>query len=225
MHARTAAEIDRDVWRLYHLAYAANRLAPKVLANPGHRGSVRDAQVRARAADALAKRLLARPGVAEHDETPYARGLLRAAVDKLTGPRGDLSALAEAAGRAARHRPVAATGELLHLADWARELAAPKDGRPANPEELQRRLAELRARAVAFGLTTEEAAGTVSVARETVTGPTHFRVLFANAISRRGRVAVCFATAALADAAMADYYPFNNTDAYRLTCECRCFAA
>ncbi|MCC9309892.1 hypothetical protein LN042_22940 [Kitasatospora sp. RB6PN24] len=225
MTVRTLAQIDRDVWTLYRIAYAANRLAPKTLANPGYRSSMRDVQARVRAADALAQRLLARPGVAENEETPYAVSLLRGAVDRVLGSRGDLAALSEAAGRAARHRPVAATGELLHLADWARELAAPSNGRAAKPEELQRRLAELRSRAVAFGLTAEEAAGTAIVPRHAVTGAAHFQVLFTNAISRRGQVSVCFATEELADAAAVDYYPFNNTDVYRYSCKCRRFAA
>ncbi|MFJ5120852.1 hypothetical protein [Kitasatospora sp. NPDC088548] len=225
MNARTEAETDRDVWTIYKAAYAVNNLAPKILANPGYRSSVREVQARVRAADAVARRALARPGVAEHLETPYGLSILNGAVDRMLGPRGDLAALAEAAGRAARHRPVATTGELLHLADWARSLASLEDGRPAGREELLRRLAELRSRAVAFGLSTEEATGAVTVAREAATGPTHFRVLFANAISRRGRVSVCFAAEELADAAATDYYPFNNTRVHRDSCERRCFAA
>jgi hypothetical protein len=99
--AYTAAETDRQVRRLYNLAY---RIAPiaRILANPQATGeAVAYATARIPRALSAARRLLALPGVAEHDETPYALTFLNAAQRQLNAPSTTLLRIAAAARKAA----------------------------------------------------------------------------------------------------------------------------
>lgn len=99
--ARTAQETDRQVRRLYALAY---RIAPigRILTNPDATAdSIAYATTRIPRALAAASRLLTRPGVAEHPETPYALSFLTAAERALTAPSAHLLKTANAARAAA----------------------------------------------------------------------------------------------------------------------------
>ncbi|MFD7661273.1 hypothetical protein [Streptomyces sp. NPDC059788] len=99
--ARTAQETDRQVHRLYHLAY---RIAPigRILTNPNATADdVAYAIIRIPRALAAASRLLTRPGVAEHLETPYALSFLTTAERALTAPSTQLLKTANTARAAA----------------------------------------------------------------------------------------------------------------------------
>lgn len=83
--ARVAAETERQVRRLYNVAY---RVAPigHLLASPDATTShVAYATTRIPRALSAAARILALPGVAEHPETPYARSFISAAERALKG--------------------------------------------------------------------------------------------------------------------------------------------
>jgi hypothetical protein len=100
-HARAAQETDRQVRRLYHLAY---RIAPigRILTNPNATADdVAYATTRIPRASAAAARLLTRPGVAEHLETPYALSFLTTAERALTAPSTQLLKTANTARAAA----------------------------------------------------------------------------------------------------------------------------
>ncbi|KNE83295.1 hypothetical protein AB0B04_19005 [Streptomyces xinghaiensis] len=99
--ARAAREADRQVRRLYHLAY---RVAPigRILTNPDATADdIAYATTRIPRASAAAARLLTRPGVAEHPETPYALSFLTTAEHALTAPSTQLLKTANAARAAA----------------------------------------------------------------------------------------------------------------------------
>ncbi|MFI1701423.1 hypothetical protein ACH419_36460 [Streptomyces bobili] len=105
--AATAAETDRQVRRLYHLAYRIHRIA-NLLANPQATGDgVAYATTRIPRALSAARRLLTLPGVAEHDETPYALSFLTAAERQLNAPPTTLLRIAAAARTAAAHADAA----------------------------------------------------------------------------------------------------------------------
>ncbi|MER6409454.1 hypothetical protein ABT269_39780 [Streptomyces viridosporus] len=111
--ARAAAETDRQVRRLYRLAYRVHSIG-NTLADPdATAGTVARATARIPRALSAAKRLLALPGVADHDETPYALGFVHAAERRLTDPATRLLTVANAA-RAAAAR-AAADGDDLRV--------------------------------------------------------------------------------------------------------------
>jgi len=217
---RTPKDVERDLATLYKLAYAAGRLARTSVGGPRGCGRVRAAAARTKAANALARRILARPGVAEHDETDYARSLLRQALNRLTGPEAELLLLAEAAGLTASSRPGVHVAELLDLADVARHLAryVATEKRSSERERIREQLESLRGQAVGYGLTAEEAGGITEVKVDATLPAIHPRVLFSNAISTRGFVRVCFWTQESAEAAASGYRPYNNTRAEMSIC-------
>ncbi|MFE0778061.1 hypothetical protein [Streptomyces sp. NPDC058861] len=99
--ARTARETDQQVRRLYHLAY---RIAPigRILTKPDATADhVAYATTRIPRASAAAARLLTRPGVADHEETPYALSFLTTAERALTAPSTHLLKTANTACAAA----------------------------------------------------------------------------------------------------------------------------
>ncbi|MGC5264103.1 hypothetical protein ACPXCO_24095 [Streptomyces cyaneofuscatus] len=97
----TAAETNRQVLRLYALAHRVGPIA-SILAHPQATGDGVDyASVRIRRALSAARRLLALPGVAEHEETPYALSFLTAAERQLNAPTTTLLRIAAAAHKAA----------------------------------------------------------------------------------------------------------------------------
>ncbi|MFJ5951359.1 hypothetical protein [Streptomyces noursei] len=97
----TAAELDRQVHRLYNIARRARTIAA-ILANPQATGDgVEYASARIPRALSAARRLLALPGVADHEETPYAVSFLTAAERQLNAPSAGLLRIAAAARRAA----------------------------------------------------------------------------------------------------------------------------
>ncbi|MGW3699431.1 hypothetical protein ACWD7C_36365 [Streptomyces sp. NPDC005134] len=105
--ARVAAETDRQVRRLYHLAYRVGPIG-SLLTNPNTSADgVAYATTRIPCALAAAKRLLALPGVADHAETPYALSFLNAAERQLTAPATRLLILANSARAAAVHAQAA----------------------------------------------------------------------------------------------------------------------
>ncbi|MFD8900547.1 hypothetical protein [Streptomyces ardesiacus] len=100
-HARAAQETDRQVRRLYHVAY---RIAPigRILTNPNATADrVAYATTRIPRASAAAARLLTLPGVADHLETPYALSFLTTAERALTAPSTHLLKTANTARAAA----------------------------------------------------------------------------------------------------------------------------
>jgi hypothetical protein len=113
-NARAARETDRQVRRLYHLAY---RVAPigRILTNPNATaGDVAYATTRIPRAAAAAARLLTRPGVADHLETPYALSFLNTAERALTAPSTQLLKTANTA-RAAAAAALATNDELRYV--------------------------------------------------------------------------------------------------------------
>ncbi|MEV0966866.1 hypothetical protein AB0J25_30580 [Streptomyces sp. NPDC049910] len=99
--ARAAQETDRQVRRLYDVAY---RIAPigRILTNPNATADdIAYATTRIPRALAAAARLLTRPGVAEHPETPYARSFLTTAERAMNAPSTQLLKAANAARAAA----------------------------------------------------------------------------------------------------------------------------
>ncbi|MFI5864563.1 hypothetical protein [Streptomyces sp. NPDC051546] len=99
----TAAELDRQVLRLYAVARRARTLAG-ILAHPQATGDGVDyAVARIPRAMSAARRLLALPGVADHEETPEALSCLTAAERQLTAPSTRLLRIAAAARQAAAH--------------------------------------------------------------------------------------------------------------------------
>jgi hypothetical protein len=97
----TTAETDRQVLRLYALARRVPPIAG-ILAHPGATGDgVAYASTRIPRALSAARRLLALPGVAEHEETPYAMSFLKAAERQLNAPSTTLLRIAAAAQEAA----------------------------------------------------------------------------------------------------------------------------
>ncbi|MFJ5635013.1 hypothetical protein ACIQF5_20540 [Streptomyces goshikiensis] len=99
--ARAAQETDRQVRRLYRVAYRTAAIG-RILTNPHATAvDVASATTRIRRALAAAARLLTRPGVAEHLETPYARSFLTTAERALTAPTTQLLKAANAARAAA----------------------------------------------------------------------------------------------------------------------------
>ncbi|MFH8257557.1 hypothetical protein [Streptomyces roseolus] len=99
--ARAAQETDRQVLRLYHVAY---RIAPigHILTNPhATADDIAYAITRIPRASAAAARLLALPGVADHEETPYALSFLTTAERALTAPSTQLLKTANTARAAA----------------------------------------------------------------------------------------------------------------------------
>ncbi|MFE7117037.1 hypothetical protein ACFU99_16660, partial [Streptomyces sp. NPDC057654] len=100
-YARAAQETDRQVHRLYRLAY---RVAPlgRILTDPDATADdIAYATIRIPRALAAASRLLTRPGVAEHPETPYARSFLATAERALTAHSSQLLKTAGTARAAA----------------------------------------------------------------------------------------------------------------------------
>ncbi|MFE9250865.1 hypothetical protein [Streptomyces sp. NPDC007088] len=98
---RNAAETDRQVRRLYGLAYRIHPIA-HILANPKATGDgVAYATARIPRALSAARRLMTLPGVAEHEETPYARSFLTAAERQLNAPSTTLLRIAATAQQAA----------------------------------------------------------------------------------------------------------------------------
>ncbi|MEU5239684.1 hypothetical protein ACH4UR_25515 [Streptomyces lydicus] len=103
----SATELDRQVRRLYRLAYHANRRR-RTLTNPNASAhAVTAAITRLARVLAAAERLLTMPGVAEHEETPYARSFLTAAERQLNAPSTRLLLIADAAHQAAAHADTA----------------------------------------------------------------------------------------------------------------------
>ena len=99
--AAAAAETDRQVGRLYNVAYRIHPIS-HILTNPDATGDgVAYATARIPRALSAARRLLALPGVADHEETPYARSFLRAAERHLNAPSTTLLRIAAAARTAA----------------------------------------------------------------------------------------------------------------------------
>ncbi|MGP3953456.1 hypothetical protein [Streptomyces sp. 7N604] len=99
--ALTTAEVDRQVRRLYYLAYRVEPIG-QMLANPqANAATVAYAMARIPRALSAARRLLALPGVAGHEETAYARSLLNAAEQQLNAPTTRLLIIANAAREAA----------------------------------------------------------------------------------------------------------------------------
>ncbi|MFE2852678.1 hypothetical protein ACFXJO_16300 [Streptomyces lavendulae] len=99
--ARAAQETDRQVRRLYDVAYRVAAIG-RILTNP--RATADDiAYVSTRIPRALAAaaRLLNRPGLSEHLVTPYARSFLATAERALTAPTTQLLKAANAARAAA----------------------------------------------------------------------------------------------------------------------------
>ncbi|MFH0246066.1 hypothetical protein ACGRHY_27450 [Streptomyces sp. HK10] len=97
----TAAELDRQVHRLYAVARRARTIAG-ILAHPQATGDgVTYASARIPRALSAARRLLALPGVADHEETPYALSFLKEAEHQLNAPSTKLLRLAAAARQAA----------------------------------------------------------------------------------------------------------------------------
>ncbi|MDF3303254.1 hypothetical protein [Streptomyces tropicalis] len=97
----TAAELDRQAHRLYAVARRARTIA-YILANPQATGDgVAYASARIPRAMSAAHRLLAFPGVADHEETPYALSFLKAAVGQLNAPSTRLLRIAATARQAA----------------------------------------------------------------------------------------------------------------------------
>ncbi|MET7490196.1 hypothetical protein [Streptomyces sp. NPDC005538] len=97
----TAAELDRQVHRLYAIARRARTVAG-ILAHPQATGDgVEYATSRILRARSAARRLLALPGVADHEETPYALSFLTAAERQLNAPSTGLLRIAAAARKAA----------------------------------------------------------------------------------------------------------------------------
>ncbi|GAA3132579.1 hypothetical protein [Streptomyces echinatus] len=86
----TAAELDRQVHRLYAVARRARALAG-ILTHPQATGDgVAYASARIPRALSAAQRLLALPGVAAHQETPYALSFLTQAEQQLNAPSTSL---------------------------------------------------------------------------------------------------------------------------------------
>lgn len=97
----TADETDRQVLRLYHLAHRVSPIAG-ILAHPQATGyGVDHATARISRALSAARRLLTLPGVAEHEETPYALSFLTAAERQMNAPSTTLLRIAAAAREAA----------------------------------------------------------------------------------------------------------------------------
>ncbi|WP_435060364.1 hypothetical protein [Streptomyces sp. bgisy060] len=97
----TAAELDRQVHRLYAVARRARRIA-YILAHPQATGDgVVYASTRIPRALSAARRLLALPGVTDHEETPYALSFLKEAEQRLNAPSTKLLRIAVAARQAA----------------------------------------------------------------------------------------------------------------------------
>ncbi|MET8816681.1 hypothetical protein ABZW47_32395 [Streptomyces sp. NPDC004549] len=95
------AETDRQVRRLYDLAYCVHPIA-HILANPAATGDgVAYATARIPRALSAARRLMALPGVADHEETPYARSFLTAAERQLHAPSTTLLRIAATARQSA----------------------------------------------------------------------------------------------------------------------------
>jgi len=104
----TAAELDREVQRLYAVARRARTIAG-ILAHPQATGDgVEYACARIPRARSAAQRLLALPGVADHEETPYALSFLTAAERQLNAPSTGLLRIAAAARQAAARADAAA---------------------------------------------------------------------------------------------------------------------
>ncbi|MFE7332304.1 hypothetical protein ACFU8W_47125 [Streptomyces sp. NPDC057565] len=99
--ARAAVETDRQVRRLYAVAYTVSRIG-RLLTNPNATADrVTYATTRIARAVAAARRLLAVPGVADHEETREAMGRIEAAERRLTAPETRLLVIANAAREAA----------------------------------------------------------------------------------------------------------------------------
>ncbi|MEU1076315.1 MULTISPECIES: hypothetical protein [unclassified Streptomyces] len=97
----SAAELDRQVHRLYAVARSARTIA-YILAHPQATGAgVAHATARIPRALSAARRLLALPGVADHEETPYALSFLTAAKHQLNAPSTKLLRIAATARQAA----------------------------------------------------------------------------------------------------------------------------
>ncbi|RNG12959.1 hypothetical protein [Streptomyces botrytidirepellens] len=99
----TAAETDRQIRRLYNIAYRIDPIG-RMLTNPhADTATVTYAMARIPKALSAANRLLALPGVAEHPETPYARSFLNTAQRQLNAPTTRLLLIANHARQAAAH--------------------------------------------------------------------------------------------------------------------------
>ncbi|MDX3020035.1 hypothetical protein [Streptomyces acidiscabies] len=113
-HARAAQETNRQVRRLYRLAY---RIAPigRILTNPNATADdITYATTRIPRVSAAVARLLTRPGVANHPETPYALSFLTTAEHALTAPSTQLLKTANTA-RAAAAAAVAINDDLRYV--------------------------------------------------------------------------------------------------------------
>ncbi|MFI6282913.1 hypothetical protein [Streptomyces sp. NPDC050988] len=103
----TLPTADRQVHRLYAIARRARTVAG-ILAHPQATGDgVEYATARILRARSAARRLLALPGVADHEETPYALSFLTAAERQLNAPSTGLLRIAAAARQAADHADAA----------------------------------------------------------------------------------------------------------------------
>ncbi|MGW6202158.1 hypothetical protein ACWF9B_00665 [Streptomyces sp. NPDC055089] len=97
----TDDETDRQVVRLYQVARRVSSIA-SILAHPQATGhDVDHATARISRALSAARRLLTLPGVAEHEETPYALSSLTAAERQMNAPSTTLLRIAAAAREAA----------------------------------------------------------------------------------------------------------------------------
>ncbi|MEZ0070079.1 hypothetical protein ABIA32_006131 [Streptacidiphilus sp. MAP12-20] len=153
---RRRADIDRDVRRLYRLAYAATRLSARVHHQLMTGDRVRAIAARVSAANTVAARITSRPGVAEHAETPHALQLLRDATEGVPQVTVELLAMAHDARTRARRADLDDLTR-LHLADLAYDARAmaldlPFFGPPHQTPYAQAALAQLRQRAAEQGL-------------------------------------------------------------------------
>ncbi|MFC1435325.1 hypothetical protein ACEZDB_32265 [Streptacidiphilus sp. N1-3] len=122
---RRQADIDRDVRRLYRLAYAATHLSTRVHHRLMTGDRVRVIAARIRAANTVAARITGRPGVAAHAETAYALLLLRDAAEGVPEVTVELLGIAHDARTEAR-KPGVDDSTRLNLDDIAydaREMA------------------------------------------------------------------------------------------------------
>ncbi|WP_042379967.1 hypothetical protein [Streptacidiphilus melanogenes] len=154
---RRQSEIDRDVRRLYRLAYAATHLSTRVHHQIMTADRVRAIAVRIRAANTVAVRITGRPGVADHAETEYALQLLSDAAESVPEVTVELLSIAHRARSAAR-QPGLKIPTRLNLGDIAYEARAmaldlPFIGLPLRSPRGRAALARIRMRAAEYGLT------------------------------------------------------------------------
>jgi hypothetical protein len=156
---RRQADVDRDVRRLYQLAYAAMHLSTRVHHQTMTGERVRAIAVRISAAKTVAARITSRPGVADHAKTNYALQLLDDAAEGVPDLTVELLGIAHKA-RTAAQQPGLEVTTRLNLGDIAYEARAmafdlPYFGLPLRSPRGRASLARIRMRATEYGLNEE----------------------------------------------------------------------